>query len=78
MKINEEELFKQLKHNRKTFAKDYRRIFEEFKKDEQHLSWSCEAAISLARTSCQEVMVTLGMLEYLLNKRLEQRNNGVI
>lgn len=74
MKISEKELLKQLKHNRKDFDKDYRRIFENFKKDEQHLGWSYETAITLAINSCQEVMVTLGMLEYLLNKRFEQRN----
>lgn len=74
MKISEKELLKQLKHNRKDFNKDYRRIFEAFKKDEQHLGWSYETAIMLAINSCQEVMVTLGMLEHLLNKRFEQRN----
>lgn len=74
MKISEKELLKQLKHNRKDFDKDYRRIFEAFKKDEQHLGWSYETTIMLAINSCQEVMVTLGMLEYLLNKRFEQRN----
>ena len=74
MKISEKELLKQLKHNRKDFDKDYRRIFEKFKKDEQHLGWSYETTIMLAINSCQEVMVTLGMLEYLLNKRFEQRN----
>lgn len=74
MKISEKELLKQLKHNRKDFDKDYRGIFEAFKKDEQHLGWSYETTIMLAINSCQEVMVTLGMLEYLLNKRFEQRN----
>lgn len=74
MKISEKELLKQLKHNRKDFDKDYRRIFDEFKKDEQHLGWSYETAITLAINSCQEVLVTLGMLEHLLNKRFEQRN----
>lgn len=76
--MNEEELLRQLKHNLVIFAEDYRRIFKEFRNDnEHHLSWSYETAISLARTSCQEVMIDLGMLEYLWDKKAEEHDEKI-
>lgn len=76
--MNEEELLKQLKHDRKIFAKDYRRIFKEFRNDnEHHLSWSYETAISLARISCQEVMIDLGMLKYLRDQKANEHDEKI-
>ena len=76
MKINEEEeLLRQLKHNLVIFAKDYRRIFKEYKDDkEQHLSWSYKTAIELARISGQDVMDYLGMLNYLWDKKAKEHD----
>lgn len=55
--MNEEELLRQLKHNLVIFAKDYRRIFKEYK--DQHLSWSYKTAIGLARISGQAASKTV-------------------
>ena len=79
MKINEEEeLLRQLKHNLVIFAKDYRRIFNEYKDDkDQHLSWSYKTAIELARTSGQDVMDDLGMLNYLLDKKAKEHDEKI-
>ena len=75
--MNEEELLRQLKHNLVIFAKDYRRIFKEYKDDkDQHLSWSCKTAIGLARISGQDVMTNLGMLEYLWDKKAEEHDEN--
>lgn len=76
--MNEEELLRQLKHNLVIFAKDYRRIFKEYKDDkDQHLSWSCKTAIGLARISGQDVMTNLGMLEYLWDKKAEEHDEKI-
>lgn len=78
MKINEEELLRQLKHNLVIFAKDYRRIFKEYKRYENnHLSWSYEMALSSARFSGQDVMDNLRMLEYLWNKKAEEHDEKI-
>ena len=78
MKINEEELLRQLKHNLVIFAKDYRRIFKEYKRYENnHLTWSYEAALSSARFSGQDVMDNLRMLEYLWNKQAEEHDEKI-
>ena len=78
MKINEEELLRQLKCDLVIFAKDYRRIFKEYKNDnEHHLSWVYEAAISSARLSNQDVMDDLGMLEYLWNKKAKEHDEKI-
>lgn len=75
MKINEEELLRQLKHNLVIFAKDYRRVFKEYKRYENnHLSWSYEMALSSARFSGQDVMDNLRMLEYLWNKQAKEHD----
>lgn len=76
--MNEEELLRQLKHNLVIFAKDYRRIFKEYKDDkDQHLSWRYKTAIGLARLSCRDVMDDLGMLEYLWDKRAEEHDEKI-
>lgn len=76
--MNEEELLRQLKHDRKIFAKDYRRIFKEYKNDnEHHLSFSYETAISLARLSCRDVMDDLGMLKFLWDKKAEEHDEKI-
>ena len=78
MKINEEELLKQLKYNLVIFAKDYRRIFKEYKRYENnHLSWSYETALSSARLSGQDVMDNLRMLEYLWNKKAKEHDEKI-
>lgn len=76
--MNEEELLRQLKHNLVIFAKDYRRIFKEYKEDnDQHLSWSYETAISLARISGRDVMDNLGMLKFLWDKKAEEHDEKI-
>ena len=76
--MNEEELLRQLKHNLVIFAKDYRRIFKEYKEDnDQHLSWSYKTAVGLARISGQDVMTNLGMLEYLWDKKAEEHDEKI-
>lgn len=76
--MNEEELLRQLKNNLVIFAKDYRRIFKEYKDDkDQHLSWSYKTAIGLARISGQDVMTNLGMLEYLWDKKAEEHDEKI-
>lgn len=78
IKMNEEEVLKDLKHKLTVFAKDYRRIFKEYKDDnEQHLSWSYESAISLALISIQDVMTDIGMLEYLWKKKAKEHDEKV-
>lgn len=78
MKINEDELLRQLKHNLVIFAKDYRRIFKEYKRYENnHLSWSYEMALSSARVSGQDVIDNLGMLEYLWNKKAKEHDEKI-
>lgn len=78
MKINEDELFRQLKHNLVIFAKDYRRIFKEYKRYENnHLGWSYETALSSAIFSCRDVMDNLIMLEYLWNKKAKENDEKI-
>lgn len=78
MKISEEELLRQLKHNLVIFAKDYRRIFKEYKRYENnYLGWSYETALSSARLSGQDVMDNLGMLEYLWNKKAKEHDEKI-
>ena len=78
MKINEDELLRQLKHNLVIFAKDYRRIFKEYKRYENnHLSWSYETALSSAIFSGQDVMNNLKMLEYLCNKKAKEHDEKI-
>lgn len=60
------------------FAKDYRRIFKEYKRYENnHLSWSYEMALSSARFSGQDVMDNLRMLEYLWNKQAKEHDEKI-
>lgn len=78
MKINEDELLRQLKHNMVIFAKDYRRIFKEYKRYENnHLGWSYETALSSAIFSGQDVMDNLRMLEYLWNKKAKEHDEKI-
>lgn len=74
MKINEDEVIKELKHHFKIFEEEYKEIFKYYEEDnDKHLSWEYEDAIVLSLISVQDVQADLGMLEYLWNKRLKKR-----
>ena len=74
MKINEDEIIKDLKHNFKIVEEEYKDIFKYYEEDnDKHLSWEYENAIVLSLMSIQDVQADLGMLEYLWNKRLKKR-----
>ena len=73
MKINEEEIIKDLKHNFKIFEEEYKDIFKYYEEDnDKHLSWEYENAIMLSLISIQDVQENLGMLEYLWNKKIKK------
>ena len=74
MKINEEEIIKDLKHNFKIVEEEYKDIFKYYEKDnDKHLSWEYEDAIVLSLISIQDVQANLEMLEYLWLKKSEKR-----
>lgn len=72
MKINEDEVIKDLKHHFKIFEEEYKNIFKYYEEDnDKHLNWEYENEIILSLISIQDVQADLGMLEYLWNKRLK-------
>lgn len=74
MKINEDEIIKDLKHNFKIFEEEYKDIFKYYEEDnDKHLSWEYENAIVLSLISIQDVQANLEMLEYLWLKKSEKR-----
>ena len=73
MKINEDEIIKDLKHHFKIFEEEYKNIFKYYEDNDKHLSWEYENEIILSLISIQDVQADLGMLEYLWNKRLKKR-----
>ena len=74
MKIKEDEIIKDLKHNFKIFEEEYKDIFKYYEEDnDKHLSYEYENAIVLSLISIQEVQANLEMLEYLWNKKIEKR-----
>jgi len=74
MKINEEEIIKDLKHNFKIFEEEYKDIFKYYEEDnDKHLSWEYENEIVLSLITIQDVQANLEMLEYLWNKKIEKR-----
>lgn len=74
MKINEDEIVKDLKNKVTKFNEDYNRILKYYEKDtNEHLSWVYENAITLSLISVQDIEIELGMLEYLWNKRTIKR-----
>jgi len=73
MKINEEEIIKDLKHNFKIFEEEYKDIFKYYEEDnEKHLDWRYEDAIMLSLISIQDVQANLEMLDYLWNKKIKK------
>lgn len=74
MKINEDEVVKDLKCKFNKFNEDYKRVLKYYEEDsDKHLSWVYENAITLSLISVQDIEIDLGMLEYLWNKRSEKR-----
>ena len=74
MKINEDEIIKDLKHNFKIFEEEYKDIFKYYEEDnDKHLSWEYEDTIGLSLISIQDVQANLEMLEYLWIKKNEKR-----
>lgn len=74
MKINEDEVVKDLKNKFAKFSQDYNNVLKCFEKDtDEHLGWVYENAITLSLISVQDIEIDLGMLEYLWNKRSEKR-----
>lgn len=73
MKINEDEVIKDLKHNFKIFKEEYKDIFKYYEEDnDKHLSWEYENAIVLSLISIQDIQANLEMLEYLWIKKSEK------
>ena len=78
MKINEDEVIKDLKHHFKIFKEEYNNIFKYYKEDnDKHLNWEYENEIILSLISIQDVQADLGMLEYLWDKRLKKTKREV-
>lgn len=74
MKINEDEIVKDLKNKVTKFNEDYNSVLKYYEKDtNEHLSWVYENAITLSLISVQDIEIELGMLEYLWNKRTIKR-----
>lgn len=74
MKINEDEIVKDLKRKFDKFNEDYKQVLKYYEKDtNEHLSWVYENAITLSLVSVQDIEIDLGMLEHLWNKRAQKR-----
>lgn len=78
MKINEDEIVKDLKRKFDKFNEDYKQVIKYYEKDtNEHLSLVYENAITLSLVSVQDIEIDLGMLEHLWNKRAQKRKKDL-